>query len=1160
MSPKPTDPFSEIPIAPPSVHGAARKPDHELASPFHPVFPRQTLPPKKSSAASTFLAILGLGVFVYWICGYFAVPILIKTVGTRTLARHLDRPVTIGLVEFNPFTLTLTLANGIIGPRLSDPTDKVDPIISFSSLTLDLDALSLPRRAIICQELSISQPFLHLVRNQEHGYNISLLLPASDHASPSKQSRNVWLAALIPPRYSINNISISRGEILYEDLPTAKIHHLEELNFSLPAIANINYQNGQIKPQFSAIVNGTPLQMSGQAQMAEGPMTASLSCKMNNLDLTAYKDYLSPNLGIQTLSGQADLDLNLLYAAAAPQTERLRLAGAMTLRAAKLSGEQGEFSVDSGLIKGSFSPATSLFQAEEINLRHPVWQRSSGHASLFDSLRLPAATPEASASGKPWPAAIGAIFLPDPKQGSTLPLNHLQITSGEIREPSRTDAEPPSDWQAIDVSINTAQSTGGQDGQQQVLFTLNAKKQTGSRVTIQGSASTAPFEAKGLLVVNHTDIDTLQGLWQRFGAALPVKSGVIEQVQANFSITIDPDQRPQFLLDPLSIQAKNLRIERSGQLLEIPVWQSEQGSFTTSDPTLHLGKVQLQQALFTCRRESRTAAWQSFLNSPAEPPPQVAHIDLNALELTNTSLLIENQGPPDISMRLERLDLQVDHFDPQKANTISASAMLRDRYPIQANGTFSLSPFQASLNIQASDLPLSTFQPILDRYFAGPINGTLSAEGVLNLPSLDYQGKWSIDSLSAPPISCRSLSAEGAALILRPLKLTIDQLSVKEPSLQVTANPNGMPQLPAIMQPGWQPASSAQEATVTIKTIDIEDGSLIYDLPDSSVPSSDTPRGGMTLSGKRIAGSIDEFVVAKDQAIPFTLKGLLETRAEFQAQGVIRPFASPPGLELKSQITGLPLIALGTILEPYWGFTVRGGTLDFTNQLTYADTLIQDSSRLSLHDLSFGKPLAPPAIKAIGDTWQSLPFVQAMLQDANETIELTVPIDGRTDTGFTYQTAMKAFLNQLLLKATVSPMNLLSNSQKAPSDIVLFQPGDSQLAAAAVDQLKALAALLLDRPLLVVRLAGFADSAADSQALLNPKKKALPQESAKGQAPVTDKNLLNLANKRAQAAQKILTNQGIPLKQIRVAAPELIGADNAGHSGCRVAISFNQRE
>lgn len=1152
----PTDPFSEIPIAPPSAPGSGPKPVDEQLSPFHPAFSRQHLPPRRTSSVSNFFAILGLVTFFYLICGYFAVPILIKSVGARALAQHLDRPITIGLVEFNPFTLRLTLANGIIGPRLSDPADKVDPIISFSTLTLDLDVLSLPRRALICQELSIHQPFIHLVHNQEHGYNLASLLPPHDQASPATQPPSTWLAALIAPRYSINNITISKGEILFDDLPTAKVHHLQELDFSLPAIANIDYQNGQIKPHFSAVVNGTPIQMSGQAQMAAGPMTASLNLKMNRLDLQDYKDYLPPRFAVQTLSGQADLDLNLLYAAASPPETRLRLAGAMTLRAVKLGSEHDQFSVDSGLIKGEFSPASRQFQAEEINLHHPVWQRSAGQASLFDTLRLPAA-PADSASNQPWPNKIAALLLATPRQGPTLPVSHLQITNGEIWELSAADAKPANAWQAIDVSINTAQLAEGQDGQQQALFTLNAKQQTGSRITLQGSANTAPFEAKGLLVVNHADLAAAQGVWPQFAIALPVKSGVIDQVQANFDITIGPDQHPQFRLEPLSIQAKDLRIEQNGHLLEIPSWQSEQGSFTPNDPTLHLGKVQLQQATLTCRRQSSTAAWQSIFQAPAGQTSQTVAIDLTALELTNASLLIENQGPPDIHLRLERLDLQVDHFDPQKENAISAAAMLEDKYPLQMSGTFALTPFSASLNIQASDLQLSAFQPIFERYFVVPINGVLSAEGILSLPGLSYQGKWSIDSLSVPPLSCRSLSAEGTALSLRPLALAIDRLDLKGPSLQVTAKENGMPQLPAIMQPGWQPAAAVPEAAVTIKAIDIDGGTVLYDLPNPAEPNAGTPRRGLTLNGQKVTGSIENFIVAKDQAIPFTVKGLLENRADFQAQGAIRPFASPPGLELTSQISGLPLLALAPLLDPYWGFTVSAGTLDFENQLTYADTLIQDRSRLSLHDLSFGKPLPPEAIKAIGDTWQHLPLVQAMLQDASDTIELTVPIDGRTDTGFTYQTALKAFLNQLLLKTTVSPMNILSNNQTMLSDSAEFQPGGSQLEATATEHLTDLAKLLRDRPLLIVHLAGLADSTADGQALLNPKKKALPPETTKGQAPITDQKLLNLASKRAQAVQKFLTNQGLPPKQIRLSPPELVNADNAGQSGCRVAISFS---
>lgn len=1141
----PTNPFSEIPIAPPTASGTTPQIGKRPSLAYPPGFSRQTIHQKKTSPAATFFTLLGIATVTYLACGYFLVPFLIKSVATRTLAQHLDRPVTIGIVDFNPFTLRLTLANGIIGPKLSDPDDTVDPIISFSTLSFDLDIRSLTQRAIICQELSLSQPFLHLVHKQKQDYNISLLLP------PNQQSRPSWLLALIPSRYSINNVNITRGEILFDDQPTTKMHHLQEINFGLPTIANIDYQNGLLTPHFSATVNGTPIEMTGQAQMAEEKTTASLNLTMNALDLAAYKDYLPPSLGIRTLSGQADLDLNLLYAAASDVKTRLRLVGTVTLRSAKLQNALGQFTLDSGLINGGFDPASNRFHADEIDLHHPVWQRVADEGNLFDALGLPAA-PNTSSQDNSWADKIGALLLPNPEQETILPIKHLQITNAEINHLPATDSKPSPDWQAIDISINTAQATIGKKSQQ-AFFTMNAKKETGSQVMLQGSASSLPFEAKGLLMVNHTDIATVQNLWQRFGPGLPIKSGVLEQLQANFTITLGPDQHPSLTLAPLSLQAKNLQIEQQGQLVSIPIWQSEQGSFSLSDPTLHLGKVQMQQASITYQRQSSTATWQGILSAATPPTPPMTAIDLSSIELSNSSLLIENQGPPDIGLRLERLDLQVENFDRQKENTVNAAAMLEDKYSIQANGTFSMAPFTASLNIQTSDLQLSILQPIMDRYFTSPINGVLSTEGILKLPSLDYQGQWAIDSLSAPPLSCRRLSAESASLSLRPFTLTIDRLNAQEPALQVTAQENGMPQLPAIMQPGWQPAPSSQEASVAIKFIDIEDGAIIYDLPNPLDQKSGSRHRGLTLSGQKITGSLENFIVAKDQPIPFTFTGALETHANFQVQGIIRPFASTPGIEMKSQIDGLPLIALAPLLEPYWGFNITAGNLDFANQLTYENTLIQDSSHLTLHGLSLGKRLAPESIKALGDTWQALPAVQALLQDTNETINFTVPIDGRTDTGFTYQTALKAFLTQLLLKATVSPLNLLSNNQPPPDDTINFAPGESQMGVTTKKQVNALAALLKERPLLVLNLTGFADSKADSRALLVPKKTTQAQTLAT-QATISEKTLLSLANKRSQAVQKLLADQGLSPQQIRVSSPKLINTDKAGASGCRVSI------
>lgn len=1086
------DPFGEISIDRPDATGVG-EPPQPLRGPRRPHFSRQAVPPKSKTPFPTgpVLTLLGIAAMLYLACGFIVVPHLIKTFGTHALARYLGRPITIGQVEFDPLRLRLTLTNGIIGPLVSDPSDTVDPILSFSRLTVDLEAASLSRRALICQELSLDQPFLHLVHDTGNRYNITTLAPPAANTHPAW----AWLLTSAINRYSINNISLNSGEVRYDDRLTAKTHRLEEITLSLPAIENIPYHSGGLQPRLAARVNGTPITMAGQTtQPQQGPTSARMNFTMKNLDLAAYTEYLPREIGIHSLGGQADLDLELLYDAT--HAEKLRLIGEVSLRSLQGSGSQGQLKADTGRIKGWLAPMSKQFHADALTLAHPVWQR-------------------ATAGAPPWRLLAAALIQSDPRQQGAIPISLLQINNGEILSPAGSSPEPATEWKGIDASINSAHSS---DGPEQAFFSLNARAASGSRLSIQGSAGGTPFIAKGMMIANTIDVLAMQGLLQATGLRLPVASGSIDQVQTNFEVALGPEQHLDLHLEPLAIQAKNLRIELNNQTLDIPVWHSEQGAFTLHEPTLHLGKVRAQQAKLVCRRASATAAWQTLLSTPDDQSAPLPALDLTGLELTNSSLLIENQGPPDITLRLERFDLQTDQIAPGQPASLTMTGMLEDKYPLQATGAFSLAPFTASLAIQANDIPLAMFQPILDRYFVRPGKGLLSFDGTLALPALDYKGAWAITGLTAPPFSCRKVEAEETEIRLRPLSLAIGRLNLDSPALQVSASENGLPILPSLFQAGWQPGPSPDKAAVAIKSIHINDGTLIYDFPGPP---------GITLNHSKIKGTLSDCIVAREQAIPFTLTGQMESSGEFQVEGAIRPFATPPGMTVNSKVEGVPLASLAAIIEPYWGFTIKEGTLGFANEMTFENSVIHDQSRLTMTGLKLGKPLAAQAIKAHGTTWENLPLIQALLQDNDGFISLTVPIDGRTDSGFTYLEGMKGFLNQLLLKAAVSPLSLLGAEQKTIVEGVDFGAGSSQLTPAMEERLQPLAAFLTRHPLTAIRLAGSSDSA-DQKALLRP-----PKGPAK--SPPAGEALQQLAAQRTQAVLAFLIAQGAPAAAIEQA-------------------------
>ncbi|MDA8165244.1 MAG: hypothetical protein M0017_09490, partial [Desulfobacteraceae bacterium] len=160
---------------------------------------------------------------LYYLAGSLLVPYLLERVLPGRLAKALDRPVAVGDAAFNPFTLTVTLGDVLIGPRLSEPAEGIDPLLSFSRLKLDFSAASFSRLALICDRVAVRRPVIHLLRRQDGSYNLKDLLPPG-------------LARL---RFSFNNISVREGRLVFNDRPARATQLVEDIDLALPSLSNI---------------------------------------------------------------------------------------------------------------------------------------------------------------------------------------------------------------------------------------------------------------------------------------------------------------------------------------------------------------------------------------------------------------------------------------------------------------------------------------------------------------------------------------------------------------------------------------------------------------------------------------------------------------------------------------------------------------------------------------------------------------------------------------------------------------------------------------------------------------------------------------------------------------------------------------------------------
>src|ERR1700746_2523944 len=74
---------------------------------------------------------------------YFGMPALIRYLGQKQAAAALRRPVTIGDISFNPYTLRLTLAHLKVGER-----QAAQHFVEIESIKLKLSWASLPHLAL----------------------------------------------------------------------------------------------------------------------------------------------------------------------------------------------------------------------------------------------------------------------------------------------------------------------------------------------------------------------------------------------------------------------------------------------------------------------------------------------------------------------------------------------------------------------------------------------------------------------------------------------------------------------------------------------------------------------------------------------------------------------------------------------------------------------------------------------------------------------------------------------------------------------------------------------------------------------------------------------------------------------------------------------------
>jgi uncharacterized protein involved in outer membrane biogenesis len=281
---------------------------------------------------------IGTPLLIYALLGFLILPAIVKPQAEQILAETLKRRVTIGKIAFNPFLLKAEVRDFSL-------MENDAAFVRFAGLTIDLELASLWRRGPVVREVTLENPQIRVVRLSADRYNFSDLLDRPQNA-PAQESGPL-------PRFSINNIRILGGDLIFDDRHLKSRQEISDLALAIPFVSTLpDMLDDFVEPGLSGKLNGRPFALTGKTKPFEDSRETSLSLKLDHLNLPDYVAYVPLTDGVHLPSGLLSADLNLVFRQGRGEQTVLVQGGIALEQLALKQGKETIFSLPAFRIDG----------------------------------------------------------------------------------------------------------------------------------------------------------------------------------------------------------------------------------------------------------------------------------------------------------------------------------------------------------------------------------------------------------------------------------------------------------------------------------------------------------------------------------------------------------------------------------------------------------------------------------------------------------------------------------------------------------------------------------------------------------------------------------------------------------------------------------------
>ncbi|WP_077003351.1 DUF748 domain-containing protein [Variovorax sp. KK3] len=365
------------------------------------------------------LALLVL--FAFWVLAWLVVPPIAKSQIQKIATEKLGRQVTVGKIDFKPWTLELTLNDLKVATA-----DGSRSQVAVSRVYADAELQSIVRLAPVIDAIAIDGPAILLTHLADGKYDIDDILAKLASAPEAPKSE--------PPRFAIYNIAITNGTVDFDDQTVKRKHELRDFVLKVPFLSNLPSQREiKTEPKLAFVLNGSAFDSAALSTPFADNRKTDAQISFKDLDLAPYLGYVPGGLPVGLRAGKLDADLKLDFVQAA--TAGLKITGTVAAHSIQLADSQAHDLLRFDSLKLALAdvrPLERVVHLSEVALAAPqlvVARDAAGKLNL-----LPTGEPaDAAAKAPAIPPPNGEAGAKPPAQpGWRVQVDKLAMSGGEI--------------------------------------------------------------------------------------------------------------------------------------------------------------------------------------------------------------------------------------------------------------------------------------------------------------------------------------------------------------------------------------------------------------------------------------------------------------------------------------------------------------------------------------------------------------------------------------------------------------------------------------------------------------------------------------------------------------------------------------------------------